>query len=58
MPEFDIVFEKLEIAIRESEPLPTILPREASAEELDEIDELRRFSADLHEVQRPVFTTT
>lgn len=56
MPEFDIVFEKLEATLQEANaPLAIEMP---SRTELDEIDELRRLSAEIHEPDPLSFTTT
>ncbi len=56
MPAFDIVFEKFQLAI-EDDRIETS-PTEVSPQELDEIEELRRFSAEINEVEPPSFTTT
>ena len=56
MPEFDIVFEKLQLAVEDDRAETS--PSEVSPEELDEIEELRRFSAEISEVEPPSFTTT
>jgi hypothetical protein len=55
MPQFDIVFEKMELALREDDPSASI---DVSSTELDEIDELRRFSAEVQEPEPPSFTST
>jgi hypothetical protein len=57
MAEFDIVFEKLsELLEDSSDPVgDTTLP---VPDELDEIDELRRFAAELKDVDPIAYTTT
>ena len=55
MNHYDIVFEKLAEVVEE-ETLD--VQREVSVKELDEIDELRRFSAELQEPEPCSFTTT
>jgi hypothetical protein len=57
MPQFDIVFEKLELILKEADA-PVVDDRSPSRVELDEIEELRRFSAELQEPAPPSFTTT
>jgi hypothetical protein len=58
MPEFDIVFEKLDELVRDAEHQSTEVTVVAITE-LDEIEELRRFSAETYEdSQPPSFTTT
>ena len=47
MNNYDIVFEKLAEATVDEELVETLVKREASVQELDEIEELRRFSAEL-----------
>ena len=57
MAEFDIVFEKLtELLSRDDER--AIAVTAITSSELDEIEELRRFSAEIQEPQPPSFTTT
>ena len=55
MNNYAILFEKLEELSKEE---PTELQPEAAIRELDEIEELRRFSADLQEPEPCSFTTT
>ena len=55
MNNYDIVFEKLAEATAAEEPLVKL---ETSVQELDEIEELRRFSAELQEPEPCSFTTT
>ena len=55
MNNYDIVFEKLTEATVDDEAL---VKREASVQELDEIEELRRFSAELQDPEPCSFTTT
>lgn len=50
---FKIVFEKLQEVTTEEVTVESI-----SADELDEIDELRRFSAELSQPEPVLFTTT
>lgn len=57
MPEFDIVFEKLEATLQEADA-PLVIEIMPSRTELDEIDELRRLSAEIHEPDPLSFTTT
>jgi hypothetical protein len=55
MHNYDIVFEKLEeLSVEER----LAVQQEATVQELDEIDELRRFAADLQEPEPCSFTTT
>jgi len=57
MDEFDIVFEKLtEMATTEANT--QLGASGVSPEELDEIEELRRFAADLKQPELPTFTTS
>ena len=58
MPEFDIVFEKLELALQEAGSPLVVVGATPSPAELDEIDELRRFSAEIQEAEPLSFTTT
>lgn len=57
MPEFDIVFEKLQLALAQDD-------QEQSVEislvpnELDEIDELRRYAAEIREPEPFFYTIT
>lgn len=59
MPEFDIVFEKLQVALaeqgKEQEPdqQAHLVERE-----LDEIDELRRYAAEIQEPEPTSYTIT
>ena len=55
MNHYDVVFEKLAEVVEE-EALDG--RHEVSVKELDEIDELRRFSAELQEPETCSFTTT
>ena len=55
MNNYDIVFEKLAEVTVDEEPL---IKHEASVQELDEIEELRRFAAELQEPEPCSFTTT
>ena len=58
MPQFDIVFEKLEAlkaATNDSQITIDVAP---SVQELNEIEELRRFSAEIKEPEPTSFTTT
>jgi hypothetical protein len=50
---FQIVFEKLQEAITKELTVESVSPTE-----LDEIDELRRFSAELSQPEPILFTTT
>ena len=56
MPEFDIVFEKLAELTRQPEDDQAVV--QVTAAELDEIEELRRFSSEIQEPEPPSFTTT
>jgi len=60
MPEFDIVFEKLNEILQEAEGKQSLVVEHVStsARELDEIEELRRLSAEIQEPDPPSFTTT
>ena len=58
MNNYDIVFEKLAEATVDEELVETLVKREASVQELDEIEELRRFSAELKDSEPCSFTTT
>ena len=58
MNNYDIVFEKLAEATVDEELVETLVKREASVQELDEIEELRRFSAELQDAEPCSFTTT
>jgi hypothetical protein len=51
---FKLVFERLEAAKTEDGNTVETIPQE----ELDEIEELRRFSAELNQPQPTLFTTT
>jgi hypothetical protein len=57
MPQFDVVFEKMELILQESKDSPLVVDL-PSRTELDEIDELRRFSAEIQEPDPLSFTTT
>ena len=57
MPEFDVVFEKLELMLKEADAT-LVVEASPSRTELDEIEELRRFSAELQEPEPLSFTTT
>ena len=57
MPQFDIVFEKLKLALEETDT-SIVVEAVPSITELDEIDELRRLSAEIQEPDPPSFTTT
>ena len=52
---YHVVFEKLAELRNEGEPTAD---QEAKAQELDEIEELRRFAADLQDPDLVSFTTT
>jgi hypothetical protein len=56
MYNYDLVFEKLAEAIKEEKA--TAPKKDANVDELDEIEQLRRFSADLLEAEPASFTTT
>lgn len=58
MPEFDIVFEKLKLALNEADDASLVIEAVTSTTELDEIDELRRLSAEIQEPDPTSFTTT
>ncbi len=58
MPQFDVVFEKMELILQEAKDAPLVIADLPSRTELDEIDELRRFSAEIQEPEPPSFTTT
>lgn len=58
MPQFDIVFEKLAVVIQESDDTSVVIEAMTTTTELDEIDELRRLSAEIQEPERPTYTTT
>lgn len=59
MPQqFDVVFEKLELILRADVEAGADPNAQASSRELDEIEELRRFAAEMHEPERSSFTTT
>ena len=55
MNNYDILFERLEELAKAE---PAVAQPEATVQELDEIEELRRFSADLQEPEPCTFTTT
>jgi hypothetical protein len=57
MNNYDIVFEKLAEAVKEETAVIRI-GSEPTASELDEIEELRRFSAELMEPEPISLTTT
>ena len=57
MPQFDVVFEKLELMLQEADA-PLVVDAGPSPTELDEIDELRRFSAEIQKPEPLSFTTT
>lgn len=54
---FDVVFEKLTELTRENEH-ESSQPTSGSSAELDEIEELRRFAAEIQDPEPPSFTTT
>lgn len=56
MENFDEIFE-LVATVKEDEAWPTEVEPEPSVAELEEIDELRRFSAEISDNTRPSFTT-
>ena len=58
MPEFDIVFEKFAelMAIESADHVSGTVT--VTIAELDEIEELRRFSSEIQEPEPPSFTTT
>lgn len=58
MPQFDIVFEKLKLALEDADEASLIVEAVTSTAELDEIDELRRLSAEIQEPDPVSFTTT
>ncbi len=59
MAEFDIVFEKLaEVLALDGEDGAITVKATVTSSELDEIEELRRFSAELQEPEPPSFTMT
>ncbi|MGH9384662.1 MAG: hypothetical protein ACRD2N_10290 [Vicinamibacterales bacterium] len=58
MPDFDIVFEKLAELTSQDQPEHPDNDHDPKAQELDEINELRRFSAELQEPDPLSFTTT
>ena len=58
MNNYDIVFEKITEATVDEEPVETLAKHETSVQELDEIEELRRFSAELQDSEPCSFTTT
>lgn len=55
MNNYDIIFEKLIELTAEEDPASK---REAGNDELEEIEQLRRFAADLKEPEPVSFTTT
>lgn len=57
MPQFDIVFEKLKLTLQEADA-PVVVDLTTTPTELDEIDELRRISAEIQEPDPLSFTTT
>ena len=58
MAEFDIVFEKLAELRTQDDENAIAVGATVTSSELDEIEELRRFSAEIQEPQPPSFTTT
>lgn len=60
MPEFDIVFEKLQLALAEEANQGPPDQRDAHlvSSELDEIEELRRFAAEMQEPEPTSYTIT
>lgn len=58
MPQFDVVFETMELILQESKDASLVVVDLPSRTELDEIDELRRFSAEIQEPEPLSFTTT
>lgn len=57
MDQFDIVFEKLKQAVEE-ERLSAVAAAAPNAQEIDEIDELRRFAADIIDPEPVSYTST
>jgi len=57
MSQFDIVFETLR-SMQEVDDTSLVVEAVSSAAELDEIDELRRFCAEIQEPEPLSFTTT
>lgn len=55
--EFEIVFEKLQLALQEPDS-PGVVEAGTTTTELDEIEELRRFSAELQEPEPLSFTSS
>lgn len=58
MPDFEIVFEKLAETIRETPDHQMTIDVTLTPTELDEIEELRRFSAEIRDLEPTSFTTT
>ena len=58
MPDFDIVFEKLHEQMLQDGSTLRVVETMPSPNELDEIDELRRLSAEIQEPDPSSFTTT
>ncbi len=58
MADFDIVFEKLAELTRDGEDTAITVSATVTSSELDEIEELRRFSAEIQEPEPPSFTMT
>lgn len=56
---FKIIFVKLAEALaKQNAPMPGETPREASSEEMDELDELRRLVLEITEPEPTSYTTT
>ena len=58
MPEFEIVFEKLRELTSKDQAREAAGDHGPQAQELDEIEELRRFSAEIQESDPLSFTST
>lgn len=58
MPEFDIVFQKLAELTGNEVSDQVRGPEHVTPAELDEIEELRRFSSEIQEPEPPSFVTT
>jgi len=58
MDRYEIIFERLTEAKAEAVEEHVVRDDQENRDELEEIEELRRFSAELREAQPPSFTTT
>ncbi len=58
MSEFEIVFDKMAELVKQDAEDDGVVRPMPSSEELDELDELRRFAADLQDPDPVFFTTT